>query len=167
MSLVVETGSGSATAESYISLANADLYFAAHGSPAEWTGLTDAAKESALRYAAAWMDEHYRWLGVISYPSTPQKLDWPRAGVVDNEGRVIASDSIPQAIKDLQCEAALRHIKFAVNKSFERGGQIQSRSAQGASISYFGSASVTPADPYLDSLAAPYVAASGNVLLRC
>lgn len=166
MSLVVEDGTGLANSETYNSLVTAEAYMLAHGSPEAWAALaTDAKKEAALRYGSRWMDGHYRWLGSISHPETPQAKAFPRVNLVDSWGRFYDSDEIPQAIKDLECEAALYHLKKAVNTVYERGGQIQSRSAEGASISYFEGASVTPVDPYLDDLAAPFVGAS-NVLLR-
>src|SRR4026209_1170408 len=107
MALIVELGAGAADSENYASLAEADAYSANHGSPSECTSLTDAQKESALRYAATWMDSHYQWLGTRTFPTVEARA-WPRTGVADPYWNSIPSSgagSIPQSIKDLQCEA--------------------------------------------------------------
>ena len=74
MALVVEDGTGLSTAESYISVADADTYHSDRGN-ALWTG-TDAVKEEALRQATEYLDATYDWKGSISL--TTQALNWPR-----------------------------------------------------------------------------------------
>ena len=125
MAITVETGLIVAGAESYVTVTEADTY---HGNRNNtgWTG-TDAVKEAALRRAAAYLDGHYRrrWKGLRVNPLV-QALEWPRVGCVIVEdsgssgsaffdGPVIAggqlcipSSTIPQRLKDAQCELALR-----------------------------------------------------------
>lgn len=124
MALVIETGSIVAGAESYISAADCDTYFA-NRSQALWTGAT-AVKEAALRKAATYLDGHYRkrFKGQKVYPIT-QPMEWPRVGVrvVDTPqpyydvppsfydsqySGFLAITTIPQRLKDAQCELALR-----------------------------------------------------------
>src|SRR4051794_29732341 len=119
MALIVEDGTGLATADSYLSLADANIYFTNHGSPVEWTGAADAAKESALRYAARWLDGKFTWIGLLVQGT--QSLEWPRIqglaykDTIDWEGRVY--DPVPQKVKDAQCEVALAHLKnFPLNQ---------------------------------------------------
>jgi hypothetical protein len=81
MSLVVETGAGLSTAESYVSVADADAYHAARGNTA-WADLdTLEEKEPALRRATDYMLQVYRsrWKGTRMQAT--QALDWPRSGV--------------------------------------------------------------------------------------
>ena len=168
MALVPEDGSGLAAADTYASILEADAYWSAHGSPSEWTSLTDAQKESALRYAATWMDSHYQWLGTRTFP-TVQARAWPRTGVTDPFWNLIPSSgagSIPQSIKDLQAEAAKLYILFGPEIFFGRATGVSSKSAQGASITFASGA--RPSSnwaAYLDFLARPYMQ-SLQVLFR-
>lgn len=123
MALTPETGAIVENADSYVSLAAADTYFTNHGSPSEWTGATDAVKESALRYATQWIDATFSWRGEVV--SNDQVLDWPRAGVYDDEDRYVDSASLPRLLKDATCEAALEHIRDALNVGKDRGGMVK------------------------------------------
>lgn len=123
MALTVEDGTQIAAAESYISAADATTYHTANGNSA-WTG-TDAVKEAALRRACRYLDGEYRqrWKGQKVYPLT-QVLEWPRVGVSVIDGPqqyydvppsfydsaysgFLAITTIPQRLKDAQCELAL------------------------------------------------------------
>lgn len=105
MALVIETGAIVAGAESYVTVAECDAYHTARGNTA-WTG-TDAVKEAALRKAAAYLDGHYcsRFKGA-KYKPIDQAMQWPRIGVLI-DGHSLDTDTIPQRLKDAQCELAL------------------------------------------------------------
>lgn len=107
MALVVEDGTAKSDAESYLSVTDADTYWTEHGSPATWTG-ADAVKEAALRYATQWIDDQWHWRGEVV--SNTQALRWPRAGVADDEGRTIDSDTIPERLKQAVAQAAGAHL---------------------------------------------------------
>ena len=94
---------GSASADSYGTLAEAEAYFAARDGA--WAG-EDTAKEMALRKAASFLDNAYRgkWKGQKA--TGLQALAWPRGWVVDSDGYAVAADEIPVAIKNAQFEAA-------------------------------------------------------------
>jgi len=111
MAFVVETGSGSSTANSYLSVAAADTYHADHGDSSDWSGASDASKEKALRVATQYLDVKYdgRWQAVRS--NEDQVLDWPRDGVVDPDGYTYDSDAMPQCLLDAVAELALRVIE--------------------------------------------------------
>lgn len=123
MALVIETGSIVAGADSYASVTDADTYHV-NNSNAAWALADNAAKEAALRKACRYLDGKYRprWKGRRVQP-VAQALEWPRGGVsigdtypagsasydVGFGGEIfIPSDSIPQRLKDAQCELALR-----------------------------------------------------------
>ena len=105
MALIIELGSIIAGADSYVAVTDCDTYHLNRGNAA-WTG-TDAVKEAALRKAVAYLDGHYRnrLKGVMVDPIN-QLLAWPRYDVVI-DGVMLASDTIPQRLKDAQCELAL------------------------------------------------------------
>lgn len=105
MSLTIETGAIIPGANSYVSAADATTYHAARGNTA-WTG-TDAVKEAALLKAAQYLDGHYcnRFKGG-KYQPLEQSLQWPRVGVFI-DGHLLDAYTIPQRLKDAQCELAL------------------------------------------------------------
>lgn len=96
MALVVGTNT-------YLSRADADAYFSQRLHAGNWEGAADADKDKALYMAAAILDRQ-SYSGAVT--SADQAMAWPRAGVVDREGRAIASDSVPEAVKDAQAELA-------------------------------------------------------------
>jgi hypothetical protein len=107
MAITVEDGTIVTGAESYVSAATATTYHTNRGNTA-WTG-ADAVKEAALRRAATYLDGRYRlrWKGARVYPLT-QAMEWPRAGVETEDGQALDITTIPQRLKDAQCELALR-----------------------------------------------------------
>ena len=107
MALTVETGSGSATAESYISVADASTYHSNRGNAA-WAALaSDTVREQCLRKATDYMVAMYRnsWQGCRVDDN--QALDWPRYGCVV-DGFDIDSSTIPTPIKNACAELALK-----------------------------------------------------------
>jgi hypothetical protein len=106
MSLVTENGTGLATAESYISVADADARHAVFGNTA-WAALGTSAKEIALRKATAYMVQQYRarWAG--ERINSTQALDWPRWGVTVG-CYYVDSDSVPVTVADACADLALR-----------------------------------------------------------
>jgi len=134
MAILVEDGTSVASAISYISAADATTYHAARGN-ALWTG-TDAVKEAALIKAAMYLDGHYRmrWKGQKVYPLA-QNMEWPRVGVrvVDTQlyydvppgfydsqySGFINITTIPQRLKDAQCELALLALSGALTANID------------------------------------------------
>lgn len=135
MSLTVEDGSGLSTADAYVSLTTADAYHSAHGNAA-WTG-TNAAKEAAIVEATAWIDRTYRgrWTGQRRIDT--QSLAWPRRYGSDEDGYEIAYSSVPTAVVNATCEAALKIIGgTTLDPDTERGGRIKSESVGSLSVTY-------------------------------
>lgn len=106
--MALDTAPGSATADSYASVAQADAWHAGRGNAA-WEALTEAAKETALRRATTWIGATYgpRFGGLPVYPRV-QALAWPRTGVTDADGYAVPHDAIPVEIVRATAEAALR-----------------------------------------------------------
>ena len=117
MSLITEDGSGLSTAESYISLADANTRHTNLGNTA-WTG-TDAAKEAALRKATEYMLQAYRgnWQGTRL--NSTQALDWPRAWV-SVDGYAVATDIVPAEVANACADLALRALSDDLNADLER-----------------------------------------------
>lgn len=107
MALTVETGSGLADADAFISEEEADTYHEARGNT-DWTGDFTGDKEAAIRRATAVLNS-YLWQGYRTQGRN-QSLSWPRASVVDREGLPIGIDEIPQELKDACAEIAMREL---------------------------------------------------------
>lgn len=168
--LIVETGSGVTGAESYVSVAEADAYHAAHGNTATWAAAGAGGKEVALRKATAYIDGHYgaQYKGYRSYPLT-QALLWPRAEVIEfpEDGVSIPNNVIPQRLKDAICEAALRAVSGTLAPDLESGGRVQSVRVGEISQTFFPNASPTTKYQQLDQLMAPLLSStSGGRLAR-
>lgn len=110
---VVEDGTGLATANSYLSVAGATAYFEAYSDPSEWNLASTSDRETALRMATQWIDNRFRgrWKGTRG--TATQRLAWPRAGVVDEDGYGVEDDEVPQRLEEATAEMALRFVATA------------------------------------------------------
>ena len=120
MSLVVETGTGSATAESYISVEDASTYHTAQGN-AGWAALTsDTVREQCLRRATGYMTATYRdrWEGVRY--TEDQALDWPRSGAV-RDSWAVDIDEVPTEVKRACAELALKSASATLMPDLKQG----------------------------------------------
>lgn len=97
MALTVETGTGSASANSYISEADFATYAADRG-------VTVTGTDTELLITAMDYIEQQPFKGYKG--SKAQALQWPR-GNVDIDGYYVDIDEIPQLLKDALCEVAL------------------------------------------------------------
>lgn len=161
--LIVEDGSGLATAESYVSVSDAVAYAAARGL-AFPASPTDKA-EAALRRATAYIDNTYR----TRFPGQrkmfrKQGLEWPRVGVVDMNGFAVMSDEIPVEVIRATCEAAVRELATPgslnpdvtpgkVKKRVRVEGAVEVEYAVGAG----GVASQQPISPIIDGILAALI----------
>ena len=100
--MVVETGSGSATANSYCSVDDGDTYHEKRLYVTDWTGANDDDKEIALMWATRLIDEMVIWNGSVT--GSTQALAWPRDAVYDRYGYSIANTTIPTWLKEATAE---------------------------------------------------------------
>jgi hypothetical protein len=101
---------GSSTADSYITVAEADAIFASSFQASDWDGYTEADKEIALKVSTVNL-EYLQWNGTRCSPSTddaglPQALAWPRNDY-ECRGLVATCASIPVPIKQACAYLAL------------------------------------------------------------
>lgn len=106
VTVTVETGSGTAGANSYASVADGDAYFAARPRSTGWTALATDAKGQYLIQAARLLDRSILWAGLKD--AAANTMEWPRY-VPDcpDETPSLAGASIDQWLKDAQFELAL------------------------------------------------------------
>jgi hypothetical protein len=142
MGLIVESGAGISTAESYLSVTDADRYHELHGRPASWTGASVDQKEVALRQATQYLDAKYanRWIG--SRRLYNQRLAWPRYSGAARYSSTLYADEIyidgatlPQDLLDATAELALRYLQDgSLLPDLASPGVIQSESVSVGSI---------------------------------
>lgn len=107
MALIVEDGTGLATAESYISVADADTYIANFkGAVSVWDSATEASKEIAARNATQYLDDGYLFIG--GKETSAQALQWPREYAYDEADELI--EGVPQKLKDATAELMYEYI---------------------------------------------------------
>lgn len=105
ITFTVEDGTGVTGATTYLSLADAEQIVEDYG--LAWaSGATDDEKKVALNNGSLFIDTRYPpWKGYKRLST--QGLDWPRSGVVDEDGYVVPNTSVPEDIKRATVEAAV------------------------------------------------------------
>lgn len=105
MAITVEDGSVVTGADSYVSVAFADAYFAIDVNfDATWAALSTSDKEQRLKWATRILDQKVKWNG--DKVDDDSSLRWPRTGVYDRDALLIADTDIPLQLKELTCEVA-------------------------------------------------------------
>jgi hypothetical protein len=119
MALIVEDGTGLATAESYISVADTSTRMAALGNTT-WTTLSTAEMEQALRRATTYMGQAYRqrWHGTRLLRT--QALDWPRYGACV-DGYQVDSTIVPLDVANACADLAFKAAAGDLAADLERG----------------------------------------------
>jgi hypothetical protein len=103
MALVVEDGTGLATAESYASVAQLKTYCDNLG--LSYSGKTDEQLEQYLRAATRYIEDEFRWATGCKRTSD-QALFWPASGACDRYGYAIDTDVVPTVVIQATCQAA-------------------------------------------------------------
>jgi len=97
---------GGATANSYVTVAEASAYFANRLHGDAWSASTNQYEAEALITASQQLDWYITWKGTKA--SVTQALDWPRTGVLDDLGvDEYASTVLPAKLKVAVFELAL------------------------------------------------------------
>jgi len=104
MALTLVATAGATNANTYTTIAEADAYHESHPYASLWNDQNTPSREQALVWATRLLDAHMYWLGSIA--SSTQALRWPRAGVLDRDGRLLANNTIPTILKHATAELA-------------------------------------------------------------
>ncbi len=95
---------GGVSANSYVTLDEANDYFTDRLYNTDWDNFTD--QESALVTASRMLDWYMKWKGVKADVLSPQFMDWPRVDVIDQDGIAVLSTIIPPEVKIATFELA-------------------------------------------------------------
>ena len=162
MGFTVESGAGLSTANSYVSVTDADDYHTLRQNT-DWSSFTTEEKQAALVYATAYIDSKFDWPGYVK--ETTQALDWPRLSAQDNEHRIMTG--IPNKLKDAVCELALVHYtEQKLNQTFDRGGAIKSEQVGSVSVEYFSGAAAGNTYPFLESILSSLIVSGSSSVIQ-
>lgn len=104
MALTITSTAKDPSANSYISLADANYFFSTKfKESAPWLALTNDQR-SQLLIEATRILETYVYGGTRT--TTTQALSWPRSNLVSREGTSVNSQTIPKLLEAAQCEMA-------------------------------------------------------------
>lgn len=112
---VVEDGTIVDDASSYISMDDADDYLSVKPNSTAWADVEESTRESYLMWATRLLDQRAFFVG--SKTDEDSALRWPRQGVIDRDGLLLASDEIPKGIKDATVEIAYHLFSQSVDPS--------------------------------------------------
>lgn len=161
--LIVESWPLVANADCYVSLADANTYWAKRNDTT-WAAATSGERESCLRQATAFLDANFNWAGQRNLVT--QSLSWPRILEygLDADRKSVTSTEIPSILKDACCELAKDAMAGSLAETVERGGQVQSESVAGISVTYAVGASVSKKYQLVELLLRKLLAGGGNSL---
>lgn len=187
MALTIETGTGVAGANSFVTEAEADAHFASRYAPLgkfpEWGAAETEKKEAALVLAGQLLNGK-RWQGEEVREGI-QTMCWPRYGVpmqsgsgmttygnLYNAGSVYAytacwpSNTVPEKVKQAQCEAALRYLAGTdMLPDLDRGGQIVMKRVDIITTQYASGAPAGTRFQAVEALLRPFLKSSAGVTL--
>lgn len=103
MAVVINATPKSPTANSFVTLAEAEAYMAERLNVTAWTGGDD--KKSQALITASYRVNQEQFEGYQT--TTSQNLKWPREGATDDDGEEYDPDTIPNIIKWATYEEAL------------------------------------------------------------
>lgn len=103
-SFIVEDGSGVTGANAYVTVADADDIVAVEANAAAWAALDETAKQKLIALATRYLEEKVTWFGDAVFPLA--YLSWPRRGVKNRNGFLLAETLIPYEIKNVVARLA-------------------------------------------------------------
>lgn len=162
MSLIVETGVGLANAESYISVADADAYFAARGITL-WATLLEAEKEQALRRATDYMEYWYgdAWSGMRV--TLTQALSWPRTGVTYKKW-LFPSNQVPREVVKACAELGFKAAGGEL--AADLGSQVKSETVGPIAVTYADGARQKPKYQAIDAMLGALLTGGGSGMVK-
>lgn len=104
MALTIVATAKSSTANSYVTLAEAEAYMVGRLAVTNWDAATDDEKNRSLKMATDEL-EKYEYKGIRT--TQAQRLQWPRYDVLDRDGWAYDQDTVPRPIKEATYELAL------------------------------------------------------------
>lgn len=130
----IVTSAGSALANSYCDIDDADAYHDTHLYGSAWFAADVESQTKGLIWATRLLDQHFEWNGSVA--SSDQALRWPRAATYDHDGRLLANDEIPEVVVNATAELARALITADRTSSDTQTGAIQYVTVGNIAIKY-------------------------------
>jgi hypothetical protein len=150
MALIVENGTGLTDADSYISLAAFKAYADDRGY--DYSAFADQLIEQKLRLGTQYVDTIQRYKAQRLLAT--QALEFPREELYDWSGLLVTG--VPMRVKHATAELAFRALSGELYADLDRGGQVQSESVAGISVTYKDGAPVGRWFTFAMNLLEPY-----------
>lgn len=116
---LVEDGSGFLNSNSYVSVSDADDYFAVDlNESAAWAALSTPQKQKQLSWATRILDQKVRWRGNIAVYGSA--LRWPRVRMYDRDRNPVANNIVPIQV----VQATLELAKFLLSNDLTVGQDV-------------------------------------------
>jgi hypothetical protein len=142
MACTIVATAGSTSANSYITIADADTFFESHLYADDWNDADTTQKCQALQMATRLLDQWFEWAGSVT--DGDQALLWPRSAVIGPDGYLEANDTIPVRIEQGTAELARNLIIKDRTADNETEAQGVKRVKAGSVEVEFGSVSAKP-----------------------
>lgn len=163
ITFIVEDGTGKSDANALITTAEADDIMANYGDSADWKAASDGddgEKANAIRQATRYLNLHYSWYGYKT--EITQALQWPRFEMYDEDNNYVASNVIPNRIKEACAYLALQVIEGdTLLEDFERESAVKRTKDVIGPITeereYIGGESPEKTYQLVDKLVAPFI----------
>lgn len=165
MAFVVEDGTGSVTATSYIDVTYADSYFADRLITA-WSSLTNPSKQAALIAATDYIDSVWGSYFKGAQISEAQSLQFPRdafTGIPETLKKATAEYALRASTSSLAPDVEQDPSGYQVSRKMERVGPIEERT-DFAFLGPGSSRKVLKSYPAADMLVRPLLRASNRVI---
>lgn len=162
MALIVEDGAGLATAESYLSVADATTYHTNMGSSAAWASVgVETVQEAMLRRATNYLRSRYYNMWEGTAVAVAQRLDWPRSGVPTRDGfGSIASNAVPEEVKNACAELALK--AFSADLMPDESQAVKREKIGPIEVEYDQTSPSAPSYVAIDAMLAPLLLAGSR-----
>lgn len=112
----VDAGVGASTANSYVTVAEADAYFDSAYCRSLWLSAEVDVKERLVISASRYLDQFIEWVGFRNDPI--QSMAWPRK-MADIHGYLFPHNEIPRTVKEAVFELAYHMLSSGAPISFE------------------------------------------------
>lgn len=160
MSIIVETGAGSATSETFCSVAYADAYHLARGcDPWFDVKMTVAKKEEALRRASDYFEQVYGQNFAGLRVNSTQALSWPRSGAYLNKYQV-SSTTIPSIVINASAELAYKAAQGNLSPDLTQG--VKREKVGALEVEYDSTTAQYTRYRAIDNMLAPLLAQTAN-----
>ncbi len=102
---------------SYVTVEEADEYFANRAYSSKWFDFSESEKPKLLILCSQSLDWYIKWKGVRT--TAEQPMQWPRTNVLLRDGTIVDPSTLPIAIKTAVYELALSFLEKGKDRTLD------------------------------------------------